>query len=313
MDIEDDDGRHHKNRGIPQVIPVLIEDDDDISIENNEQMVEETPIIDSRSKTYSQTQKDLEELDKIIQEFSRGKRAQKYVLGKQYKRNFQPREVNMSSRTNEVLVATMRETINKMNQKGLLIREDIPQLCKEWMKPNEDIMDRALEWLPPLREVNYRIPIVDGDKRYKYYSPRCPDSLKPELIEKIARYTCAGWWEPIQVDQVALMLCVHKKTMALCTVVDRRQHNENTIKDVTPLPDQDLIQPDIARAKIRLKIDLSDMYEQVHIVPSDVPKTAFTTIYGTFASNVMQQGDCNTLMILNPDTQTKHLKWLSLV
>jgi hypothetical protein len=125
MDIEDDNGRYRENRGIPQVIPVLMEDDD-ISIDNSEQMVEEISIINSRTKTYSQTQKDLEELDKIIQEFSREKRTQKYVLGKQYKRNFQPREVNTSSRTNEVLMAAMRETINKTNQKGLLMREDIP-------------------------------------------------------------------------------------------------------------------------------------------------------------------------------------------
>jgi hypothetical protein len=54
VDIEDDNGRHHKNRGIPQVIPVLMEDDD-ISIDNSEQMVEETSIVDSRTKTYSQT------------------------------------------------------------------------------------------------------------------------------------------------------------------------------------------------------------------------------------------------------------------
>jgi hypothetical protein len=161
------------------------------------------------------------------------------------------------------------------------------------MKSNEDIMNRAPERLPLLREVNHRIPIMDENKRYKYHSPRCLDSLKPELIEKIARYTHAGWWEPIQVDQAAPMLCVHKKTMALHTVVDGRQRNENTLKDVTPLPDQDLIRLDVARAKIRLKIDLSDAYEQVRIVPSDVPKTAFATIYGMFASNVMQQGDCN--------------------
>jgi hypothetical protein len=236
----------------------------------------------------------LEELDEIVQEFSRRERTQKYVLGKQYKRNFQPRGVNMSSRTNEVLVAAMRETINKTNQKGSLTREDIPRLCEEWMMSNEDIMNRAPEWLPPLREVNHRIPIMDENNRYKYHSSRCLDSLKPELIEKIAQYTCAGWWEPIQVDQVAPMLCVHKKTMALHTIVDGRQHNENTIKDVTPLPDQDLIRLDIARAKIRSKINLSDAYKQVHIVPSDVPKTAFVTIYGMFASNIMQQGDCNT-------------------
>ena len=90
------------------------------------------------------------------------------------------------------------------------------------------------------------------------------------------------------------MLCIKKKTNKLRTVVDGRQHNDNTTKDVTPLPDQDVIRLDVARAKIRSKIDLLDAYEQVCIVPSDVYKTTFATIYGTFVSNVMQQGDCNT-------------------
>jgi hypothetical protein len=52
-------------------------------------------------------------------------------------------------------------------------------------------MNGAPERLPPLREVNHKIPLIDESKRYKYHSPRCPDSLKPELMEKIARYTCA--------------------------------------------------------------------------------------------------------------------------
>jgi hypothetical protein len=49
MDIEDDDGRHRKNRGTPQVIPVIMEDDD-ISIDNREQMAEEASIANSRTK-----------------------------------------------------------------------------------------------------------------------------------------------------------------------------------------------------------------------------------------------------------------------
>jgi hypothetical protein len=64
-------------------------------------------------------------------------------------------------------------------------------------------------------------------------------------------------------------------------------------KDVTPLPDQDLICLDVARAKIRSKIDFSDVYEQICIQPDDVHKTLFATVYSTFISNVMQQGDCN--------------------
>jgi len=40
-------------------------------------------------------------------------------------------------------------------------------------------------------------------------------------------------------------------------------------------------------------IDLSDAYEQIHIIPEDMHKMVFATIYRTFVSNVMQQGDCN--------------------
>jgi Reverse transcriptase (RNA-dependent DNA polymerase) len=50
---------------------------------------------------------------------------------------------------------------------------------------------------------------------------------------------------------------------------------------------------DIACTKYRSKIDLSNTYEQVWVAPEDVYKTAFSTVFGTFESNVMQQGYCN--------------------
>jgi hypothetical protein len=49
----------------------------------------------------------------------------------------------------------------------------------------------------------------------------------------------------------------------------------------------------VAKAKYRSKIDLSNAYEQVRIEPDDVNKTVFATVFGTCESNVMQQGDCN--------------------
>ena len=67
---------------------------------------------------------------------------------------------------------------------------------------------------------------------------------------------------------------------------------------MSPLPDQDVICLDIARAKICSKIDLSDAYEQICIIPEDMHKMAFATIYGTFVSNVMQQGNCNKVNCL---------------
>ena len=55
-------------------------------------------------------------------------------------------------------------------------------------------MGRVVAKLPPLREVNHRIPLVDEGKQYAYHLPRCPDSLKPQLAEKIQLYTNAKWW-----------------------------------------------------------------------------------------------------------------------
>ena len=53
------------------------------------------------------------------------------------------------------------------------------------------------------------------------------------------------------------------------------------------------IRNDVARAKVRSKLDLSDAYEQIRVEPSDVWKTAFATVYGTYVSLTMQIGDCN--------------------
>src|ERR1700677_3069974 len=95
------------------------------------------------------------------------------------------------------------------------------------------------------------------------------------------------------MPSTAPMICVYKKDRHLRTVIDSRKCNDNTIKDVTPFSDQDVIHHYVARAKFRMKLDMSDAYEQIRIRDSDVVKTAFATIYGTFISYVMQQGDCN--------------------
>ena len=147
--------------------------------------------------------------------------------------------------------------------------------------------------MPPLWAVNHHIPLVNPDKQHTYHLPRCPDALKPQLMDKICTYEDAKWWVRASVPQAAPMLCIPKKNGKLRTVVDCRKRNDNTVKDVTPFPDQDQIRMDVARAKIRSKIDMANAYEQVRVDPADVVSTAFATVYGTFLSNVMQQGDCN--------------------
>ena len=91
------------------------------------------------------------------------------------------------------------------------------------------------------------------------------------------------------------MLCIPKKNGTLRTMFDLRQQNDNTWKDITPFPEQDAIRHDVACAKFRFKLDMTEAYEQTRIKPEDVRKTTFSTIFGTFQSQVMQMGDCNAL------------------
>ena len=172
-------------------------------------------------------------------------------------------------------------------------KPDLGALRAKWLAATKDIMCPAPSRLPPFREINHRIPLIDPDKRYNYYLPRCPDAMRPQLLEKIERYTAAGWWERKTAPQAPPLMCIMKKSGKLRTVIDARQRNDNTVKDVTPFPDQDLIRMDVARARFRSKIDLSDAYEQIRIAAEDIWKAAFATPYGTFVSHVMQQGDCN--------------------
>jgi hypothetical protein len=182
---------------------------------------------------------------------------------------------------------------------------DIPQLRENWFEEYADLLGPIPLVLPPFREVNHHIPLIDDNIRYNYHLPRCPEALEEELRQKIDRYTTAGWWEMKAVYQASPLLCVPKKSGKLRTVVDARKRNDNTHKDVTPFPDQDQIRMDVARAKYRTKIDMSDAYEQIRVEVGDVWKTAFATTLGTFVSHVMQQGDCNA-----PATFQRLMTWI---
>ena len=107
----------------------------------------------------------------------------------------------------EVLLAAMDANINEL-KKG---DEDLPELRKKWVEAAADILTGAPAHLPPLQEVNHKIPIIDENKRYNYHLPRCPESLKTQLIDKIQTYKNAGWWKETNISQAAPMLYIFKK------------------------------------------------------------------------------------------------------
>ena len=174
-------------------------------------------------------------------------------------------------------------------------KKRIETLRTAWFDRCKDILSGTPPERPPLRAVNHAIPLVDDNKIYNYYLPRCAEAFRAPFMEKMNRYIANGWWEPASVSQAAPLMCIpkNKRDSRLRTVIDSRKRNANTVRDVTPLPDQDQIRTDMAKARYRSKIDLSDAYEQIRVEPADVWKTAFATIAGTLVSHVMQMGDCN--------------------
>src|SRR6266481_6791558 len=216
--------------------------------------------------------------------------------------------IGLRQRTLKVAIATKYEEANTSSR--------LSGLREQWLRKILDLIGGIPARLPPLREINHHINLIDPGKWITYRLPKCPDALKAELADKVSQYTNAGWWVPAMAQQAVPMVCIPKKSTQLRTVFDLWIQNDNTEKDILPFPDKDTICNDIAHIPYRSKLDMSEAYEQIHIVPEDVHKTTFTTIFGTFVSQVMQQGDCNapstfqwlmTLIFHNHITQFIHV------
>jgi hypothetical protein len=176
-----------------------------------------------------------------------------------------------------------------------LTEKDIPRLREEWMAKTADLTGPIPLRLPPLREINHSINLIDDKLVIRHHASKCPELYRPALRDKVKIYSKAGWWKPTTAASAAPLMVVPKKDPSkIRMVIDAHQRNENTVKDVTPFPDQDIIHQDMAKARFRSKLDMSDAYEQIRVVPDDMWKTAFSTIDRTYVSNVVQQGDCNT-------------------
>ena len=173
---EEDVQRHQKGKGLTPLHPVLLDQDNDITINDIERIVEKASTFQNSSKSFKQIKEELQEVNEIIQEFMEGKNLHENE-NEHGSSNWEVNNLEENNRM-KVLMAIMSDHKDRVNQMGSLMEKDIPRLCEDWKRSCKDIMNGALDRLAPLWEVNHQIPLIDGNKRYKYHVSRCPDSLK---------------------------------------------------------------------------------------------------------------------------------------
>jgi hypothetical protein len=107
-----------------------------------------------------------------------------------------------------------------------------------------------------------------------------PPKELAELKNQLQELLDKGYIRPSSSPWGSPALFVKKKDGSLQMCVDYRPLNAVTIRNKYPLPRIDVLFDQLAGAKVFSKIDLRSGYHQIKIRTSDVPKMAFSTIYG---------------------------------
>ena len=116
-----------------------------------------------------------------------------------------------------------------------------------------------------------------------------------ELHEQLKFYLNKGWIRPSDSPFGALILFVPKKNGHLRMCIDYRAINKITKKDKYNMPDAESIIEQVQGAKYLSNIDLAHGYHQCMLDPSDIPKTAFRTPFGSYEWTVMTFGLTNAV------------------
>jgi hypothetical protein len=145
-----------------------------------------------------------------------------------------------------------------------------------------DVFPDEFPGLPPDRDVEFVIELQPGTAPISKLSYRMPPKELAELKKQLQDLLDKGYIRPSSSPWGCPALFVKKKDGSLRLCVDYRPLNAVTIKNKYPLPRIDMLFDQLAGAKVFSKIDLPSGYHQIKIGTSDIPKTAFSTLYGLY-------------------------------
>lgn len=136
-------------------------------------------------------------------------------------------------------------------------------------------------------ELDDHVPFKERTRRV---SPADFNDLKRHLQDLLA----AGVIEESQSPYASPVVLVRKKNGDLRMVVDYRRLNNFTKKDAYPLPRIKETFTLLSGSKWFTVLDLKSGYYQLEVEPADRPKTAFTTLFGTWQFRRMPRGLTNS-------------------
>jgi len=173
---------------------------------------------------------------------------------------------------------------------------------KETVNPFDEFPDVFPETknldLPLLRPgMDHRSQLKDPDLKISPRNLKLKHKFLLQLFEKLRQEQKSGRvYKPTPPDQscsaIFMTLKIDKpdKARFLHDLVAR---NDNTYYNPPNIPDQYNIINAVANTKFRSKIDLTDRYHNLRIIPEYEKHTAFKTPFGVYRTRVMQQGDKN--------------------
>ena len=155
---------------------------------------------------------------------------------------------------------------------------DLPRVVCEYV----DVFPDELPRLPLHRDVDFGIELHPGISPISMTPHRMAPIELQELRVQLQELLDKGFMKLSTSPWGAPVLFAKKKGKTLRLCVDYRQWNRVMIQNRYLLPRIDDLFDQLREARVYPKIDLRAGYHQLRVRDTDIPKTAFRTLYGHY-------------------------------
>ena len=157
---------------------------------------------------------------------------------------------------------------------------------------------KAPDGLPPYRgfeieAIRLQPGAVVPKPRIRRHTPKELDACKEYISDLLKK----GWISPAQPEYASQVLFVDKPGGGLRCVIDARAINKATVPVHYHLPEVSELLDKLQGKHIFSTIDLISGYNQLRLLPSDVPKTGMITPLGSYVWHVLPMGTRNASAI----------------